>query len=163
MTTAFDDLLADNERYAEARPGEPAGQAGRRLAVVTCMDPRLDPLRMLGLGAGDAVVLRNAGGRVTDDVLAALTLARHLLGVDRILVVPHTKCRMAVPHPDALHDAVREAGGPDTHALSFLTAADQALALHDDLARLRSSPYLEGAKIAGYIYDVATGRLTPGE
>ena len=91
------------------------------LAVVTCMDSRIDPLRMLGLAPGDAKIVRNAGARVTDDVLRTLVLASYLLGVNRVMVVPHTDCRMTVDAEDDVHRAVAATGGPDTRSLSFLT------------------------------------------
>ena len=92
----FDDILAANRRYAEsfALAGlDP--RAARALGVLTCIDSRIEPLDMLGLAPGDAKILRNAGARVTDDVLRTLVLASYLLGVDRAMVVAHTKCRMA--------------------------------------------------------------------
>ena len=89
------------------------------------MDSRIDPLAMLGLAPGDAKILRNAGARVTDDVLRTLVLADHLLGVDRVMVVAHTNCRMASGTEDDVHAAIRATGGPDTRSISFLTTSDQ--------------------------------------
>src|SRR3954453_13309411 len=92
----FADVLAGNERHASAyRPAQREGRAAKGLALLTCMDSRIDPLAMLGLQAGDAKILRNAGARVTDDVLRTLVLATYLLGVHRVMVVAHTNCRMA--------------------------------------------------------------------
>ena len=96
MTDAFDDLLAANRR--SPRPSTSAGFDGvahAGVAIVTCMDSRIDPLRMLGLQPGDAKIFRNPGGRVTPQALEALVLGVHLLNVDRILVIPHTRCAMA--------------------------------------------------------------------
>jgi carbonic anhydrase len=123
------------------------------------MDSRIDPLRMLGLGPGDAKILRNAGARVTDDVLRTLVLARYLLGVDRVMVVAHTQCRMAGGGEDDVHQAIREAGGPDTRSITFLTTQDQEASLHTDVQRVRSWPYLENVVAGGFIYDLASGRL----
>src|ERR1700712_2179939 len=93
--SAFDDVLDGNARYAATfRDEGKAGRAARGLAVVTCMDSRIEPLQMLGMERGDAKILRNAGARVTDDVLRTLVLAVALLGVRRVLVVPHTDCGM---------------------------------------------------------------------
>ena len=126
MNGAFDDVLAANEAYAGGfQLGGLDGRAARGLAVLTCMDSRIEPLRMLGLEPGDAKILRNAGARVTDDVLRTLVLAMHLLGVDRFMVVAHTRCRMAAEEEGDVHEAVRRAGGPDTRSLAFLVARDQ--------------------------------------
>ena len=158
----FDDVLAANELYARDfdRGGlEPV--AARGLAILTCMDSRIDPLRMLGLSAGDAKILRNAGARVTEDVLRTLVLATHLLGVERVLVVPHTRCRMAQTTEEEIHAVILE-HGVDTRSLEFRTDPDQVGALRTDLRRIRSYPLLPaGLLVGGAIYDVATGRLAP--
>jgi carbonic anhydrase len=157
---AFDDVLAANEHYAETfrlAGLEPIAAAG--LAVLTCMDSRIEPLQMLGLEPGDAKILRNAGARVTDDVLRTLVLARYLLGVDRAMVIAHTKCRMAAETEEKVHAAVRASGGPDTHSLSFLVSPDQETSVRSDVEKVRASPYLEGLEVGGFVYDVDTGRL----
>jgi carbonic anhydrase len=117
---------------------------------------------MLGLAAGDAKILRNAGARVTDDVLRTLVLAAYLLGVDRVMIVQHTRCRMASGSEDDVHAAVAAAGGPDTRSLSFLTTQDQPAALRADVQRVLSWPYLAGrVRVGGFIYDLDTGLLNP--
>lgn len=136
----------------------PAG-AARGLAILTCIDSRLEPLAMLGLQPGDAKILRNAGGRVTADVLSTLVLATSLLGVERAMVIAHTNCRMAAVSEDDLHAAVHRAGGPDTRSLTFAVANDQAETLRADVQRVRSSPYLTHLHVGGFLYDVETGRL----
>ncbi len=157
---AFADVLAANEAYAARfRLAELEARAARGLGVLTCMDSRIDPLAMLGLAPGDAKILRNAGARVTDDVLRTLVLADHLLGVDRVMVVAHTKCRMAGGHEEDVHEEIRAAGGPDTRSIAFLTTDDQERALRDDLQRLRSWPYLDNVVVGGFLYDLDTGRL----
>src|SRR4029078_4039872 len=105
MPSPFDDVLQANQAFASsyADPHLP-GRAARGLAIVTCMDSRIDPLAMVGLQRGDAKILRNAGARVTDDVLRTLVLAVHLLGVERIMIVAHTACRMTKGHHDESHD-----------------------------------------------------------
>jgi carbonic anhydrase len=158
----FDDVLAANERYAAdfVDQGLP-GQAGKGLAVVTCMDSRIDPLKMLGLAKGDAKIMRNAGGRVTPDVLRTLALAVHLLGVQRILVVGHTDCRMSSATEEQVHAAIFEASGIDSRSLDFELIADQKLTIAKDVQRVRSWPYLpKGIDVGGFLYDVKTGRLT---
>jgi carbonic anhydrase len=158
---AFSDVLAANAAYAgdHASAGL-AGRAAKRLAVVTCMDTRIDPLLMLGLRPGDAKILRNGGGRVTDDVLTTLVVARHLLNVDRVMVIAHTDCRMHASSDAVIHEAIAAAGGPDTRSLSFGAVPDQEAAVRADVERVRADPYLDGIEAAGFVLDVETGRLT---
>ena len=127
---AFDDVLSANAAYARdfTDSGRP-GRAARRLAVVTCMDSRISPLAMLGLADGDAKILRNAGARVTDDVLRTLVLAVHLLDVDRVMVVAHTDCRMSSVTDAEVHQAIAETAGIDTRSLDFRTIPDQRATL----------------------------------
>ena len=156
----FADVLAANEAFAgSTRLSELEARAAKGLAVLTCMDSRIDPLGMLGLVPGDAKILRNAGARVTEDVLRTLVLAHYLLGVDRVMVVAHTSCRMAGGEEHDVHDAIRAAGGPDTRSISFLTTTDQEAALREDVQRIRSWPYLDATATGGFVYDLDTGRL----
>ena len=161
MTKGFEDLLAANRTYAARFTSAGLqGRAARGLAVVTCMDSRIEPLQMLGLSNGDAKILRNAGARVTDDVLRTLVLAVHLLGVDRVMVVAHTDCRMATVTDDQVHTAIREGAGIDTRSLEFRTMDDQEATLAGDVQRIRSSPYLpDGLPVLGCRYDVSTGQV----
>jgi len=157
---AFTDVLAANEQYAGAfRLADLEATAARGLGVLTCMDSRIDPLGMLGLVPGDAKILRNAGARVTDDVLRTLVLASHLLDVDRVMIVAHTNCRMSGAKEDEVHDAISAAGGPDTRSISFLTTLDQERSLRADVQRVRSSPYLGNVVVGAFMYDLETGRL----
>ena len=153
--------LAANAAYAEhfsLRGLEPL--AARGLALVTCMDSRIEPLPMLGLKPGDAKILRNAGARVTDDVLRTLILGASLLGVTRILVMPHTRCRMTAPDEATLHEAIREASGIDSRSLELRPSPDVRDTLRRDVQRVRSSPYLPAdLPVAGAVYDVDTGLL----
>ena len=104
----FDDILTANEAYAAGfEHADLEARAAKGLGVLTCMDSRIDPLAMLGLAPGDAKILRNAGARVTDDVLRTLVLADHLLGVNRVMIVAHTNCRMASGTEDDVHAAIR--------------------------------------------------------
>jgi len=159
--SAFEDVLSANAEYAASyNDAGIAGKAARGLAVVTCMDSRISPLEMLGLDKGDAKILRNAGARVTGDVLRTLVLAVHLLGVERVMVVPHTDCRMASATDEQVHEAIRQSAGTDTRSLRFETIADQHATLAADVQRIRSSPYLPSdLAVVGAIYDVRTGRL----
>ncbi|WP_026120487.1 beta-class carbonic anhydrase [Nocardiopsis potens] len=162
MSSAFDDVLSANADYAESfRLAGLEPVAARGIGLVTCMDSRLEPLDMLGLQPGDAKILRNAGARVTDDTLRTLVLAVYLLGVERVLVMPHTKCKMAsVSGDDEVHDLIRDRYGVDTRSLEFHTDDDQLGALRHDLERIRHHPLLpDGLPVAGALYDVDTGRL----
>jgi carbonic anhydrase len=156
----FADVMSANAEYASrfALADLPA-YAAKGLAVVTCMDSRIDPLGMLGLRPGDAKILRNAGARVTKDVLRTLVLARYLLGVDRIMIVEHTNCRMADGTEADVHAAIAAAGGPDTRSISFLTTQDQQAAIRTDVQRVRSWPYLVDVTVGGFLFDLATGTL----
>lgn len=149
-----------NQTYiATYQYGDLKGRALKGLAMLTCMDSRIDPLGMMGLSPGDAKILRNAGARVTDDVLRTLVLAVYLLGVTRIMIVAHTDCRMTVENEDAVHRAVADAGGPDTRSLSFMTTSDLRESLAQDVQKIRSSPYLGALAVGGFIYDLDSGRL----
>jgi carbonic anhydrase len=125
----------------------------RRLAIVTCMDARIDVFAVLGLQLGDAHVLRNAGGRVTDDVLRSLALSTHVLGVDTVIVMQHTKCGLA----GVTDEELRERTGAD---LGFFPIDDHAAALREDIDVLANTPYLSPLKvIEGRVYDVESGKL----
>jgi carbonic anhydrase len=158
----FADLLAANAAYAEefAESGFD-GVAHAGVAIVTCMDSRIVPLAILGLGHGDAKIFRNPGGRITDPALEALVLGVHLLGVDRILVVPHTRCAMASSSEDELHERVSDSAGVDVSWQRFHVVPDQLAALAEDVQRVRSHPLIpDRVKVGGFLYDVDTGLLT---
>jgi carbonic anhydrase len=160
---AFDDLLEANAEFAShfENSGLPA-RAARGLAVLTCMDSRIDPFSILGIGPGDAKVLRNAGGRVTEDVLRTLVLGAYLLDVTRVLVMPHTHCRMAESTEKDIHALIGTKFGVDTRSLEFRTTDDQVASLRHDLVRVHSYPLLpRSLKVGGAIFDVDTGRLAP--
>lgn len=157
----FADVLAANEVFADSFTDQHlSGVAKQGLAIITCMDSRIDPLAIMGMKAGDVKILRNAGARVTDDVLRTLVLATHLLGVRRVLVIPHTQCRMASATEEEIHALLTESAGMDTHSLEIRTVEDQEEALARDVRRIRALPYLPGdLAVGGAIYDVHTGRL----
>ncbi len=160
---AFSDLLSANKGFAANFKGSQlSGTAAKGLAIVTCMDSRISPLAVVGMQSGDAKILRNAGARVTEDVLRTLVLATYLLGVDRILVMPHTDCRMAQSNEEDIHGTILDQYGVDTRSLEFRTVLDQRKALETDLIRIRSYPLLRnGVVVAGAVYDVSTGVLEP--
>ena len=159
----FSDALSANKQFSSSfRHSELTGTARKGLAIVTCMDSRISPLAVVGMQAGDAKILRNAGARVTDDVLRTLVLASYLLGVSRVLVMPHTDCRMAIADEASIHTTIHEQFGVDTSSLEFRTVSNQRQALTEDVARIRSYPLLQkGVAVAGAIYDVSTGQLEP--
>ena len=158
----FDDLMAANAAYAETfGEGGFDGVAHAGVAVVTCMDSRIVPLEMLGLHQGDAKIFRNPGGRVTPQALEALVLGVHLLGVERILVVPHTRCAMASATEEELHRRVSESAGMDASWQPFHVVHDQIEALREDVLRVRSHPLIpDRVKVGGFVYDVDNGHLT---
>jgi len=159
----FDDLVLGNQEFRRGFSGSAlSGTARKGLAVITCMDSRISPLALVGMQPGDAKILRNAGARVTDDVLRTLVLATYLLGVNRILVMPHTDCRMANESESQLHETIEKQFGVDTRSVEFRTVENQRDALAYDVTRIRSYPLLQsGVVVGGAIYDVATGRLEP--
>jgi carbonic anhydrase len=130
------------------------------VAIVTCMDSRIDPLRMLGLKHGDAKIFRNPGGRVTSAALEALVLGVHLLGVERVLVVPHTRCAMTANSEADLRARIGESAGVDASWQSFGVIEDQVARLGEDVAKVRSHPLIpDTVKVGGFVYDVDTGLL----
>lgn len=158
----FDDLLAANRGFAETfELSGFDGVAHAGVAVVTCMDSRIDPLRMLGLKPGDAKIFRNPGGRVSEAALEALVLGVHLLGVERILIVPHTRCAVATYTEEQLRLLVGRSAGQDASWQSFHVIPDQAETLRADVAKVRSHPLVPNrVAVGGFIYDVDTGLLT---
>ena len=157
----FDDLLAANREFAETFDlGGFDGVAHAGVAVVTCMDSRIDPLRMLGLSHGDAKIFRNPGGRVTPAALEALVLGVHLLGVERVLVVPHTRCAVASSTEAELRERVAASAGVDASWQQFHVVSDQVQALREDVHKVRAHPLVPGTvDVGGFIYDVDTGLL----
>jgi carbonic anhydrase len=163
VSSDFDDILAANKEFAEGfrLEGLP-GVAGKGLAVVTCMDSRIDPLAVLGLQVGDAKVVRNPGGRVTEGAMEALVLAVHLLRADRIMVIPHTRCAMASATLEEVRRRVGESAGQDVSRQTFSMVADQRAALRDDVHKVQAHPLIpDSVKVGGFVYDVDTGLLDP--
>jgi len=161
--TDFADVLEANKEYAlKFSDSDLTGVARRGLAVVTCMDSRIDPLALLGMMPGDVKILRNAGARVTEDVLRTLVLANHLLGVNRVLVMPHTECRMASAEEEQVHEAIFAASGINSRGIEIRTSTDQLGALKTDVTRVRAYPLLSKTiVVGGAIFDVHSGLLMP--
>ena len=158
----FDDLLARNAEYqSRFRHGNFDGIAHAGVAMLTCMDSRIEPLGMLGLEIGDAKIIRTPGGRLTPDALIGAILGVHLLGVQRILVVPHTRCAMASGEDADIVAKARAATGEDLSDLRIGASPDQHARLVEDVTALREHPHVAGrAVVGGFLYDVDTGALT---
>jgi carbonic anhydrase len=159
---SFADVLNANSQHARHfQDSGLSGFARKGLAIVTCMDSRIDPLAVVGMNPGDVKILRNAGARVTDDVLRTLILATYLLGVERVLVMPHTDCRMAKGDEGDIHRLIAERSGVDTTSVRFATVSNQVAQLMDDVAAIRDYTLLPSSiVVAGAIYDVHSGSLT---
>ena len=156
MEHAFDDLLAHNRDFASDFDLQGFdGVAKSGVAMVTCMDSRIDPLGMIGLVPGDAKILRNPGCRATERTLVAL-----VLGVDRVLLVQHTRCAMASKSERELLVDISQAAGVDASWLDLGAIEHQRLSIIQDVHRVRSHPLIgERAQIGGFLYDVDTGLL----
>ena len=152
-----DEIRAANERYAaEFAKGDLSMPPGRKFAVVTCMDARLDPARFLGLAEGDAHVIRNAGGIVTDDALRSLVISHHLLGTEYAVVIGHTDCGMLTFTDAELRDRL----GPDAAGVDFHAFPDLEERVRQSVQAIRESPLLpDSFGASGYVYDVRSGRL----
>ncbi len=161
MPSDFDDLLFANAKFAETFDlAGFDGVAHSGVAVVTCMDSRIDPLRMLGLKPGDAKIFRNPGGHVTNAALEAMVLGVHLLCVERILIVPHTRCVLSMNSEAELRAQVTASSGQDAAWTSWNVVTDQVGALREDVARVRSHPLIpDRVPVGGFLYDVDTGLL----
>lgn len=157
----FDDLMAANKEFAaDFTLGGFDGVAHAGVAIVTCMDSRIDPLRMVGLKPGDAKIFRNPGGRVTDAALEALVLGVHLLGVERILIIPHTRCAMSSNTEREVQLRVGKSAGQDVTWHRFHVISDPIATLQEDVRRVQTHPLIpDHVKVGGFLYYVDTGLL----
>lgn len=158
--TATDELLQNNIHYADSfESGGLPGPPARRLAIVACMDARLDIFRILGLDEGDAHVIRNAGGVISEDVIRSLVISQRLLGTQEIVLVHHTDCGMLTFKDDALKDSIEaDTGIRPPFALEAFGDLEQDV--RQSIARIQASPFVPlKDRIRGFIYDCATGRL----
>jgi len=158
--TSTDELLTNNEAYAATfGQGDLPVPPARKVAVVACMDARLNVYGMLGLSEGDAHVIRNAGGVVTDDVIRSLAISQRLLGTEEIILIHHTGCGMLTFRDDEFRRAIQEETGikPEWAAEAF---DDLDADVRQSIARIKASPFIPGKDaIRGFIYEVETGRL----
>jgi carbonic anhydrase len=155
-----DDLIANNEAYAASfDKAELPMPPGKKVAVVACMDARLNVYGMLGLSEGDAHVIRNAGGVVTDDEIRSLAISQRLLGTEEIILIHHTDCGMLTFTDDALRAQIAaETGFKPPYALNAFD--DLAADVRAGIARIKADPHLlHHDRVRGFIFDVATGRL----
>ena len=154
-----DDLLANNARYTETFTGPLPLPPGKHVAIVACMDARLDVYRILGLNEGEAHVIRNAGGVVTDDEIRSLAISQRLLGTQEIILIHHTDCGMLTFTDDQFKKSIQDETGikPAWGAEAFLDIDED---VRQSIARIKASPFVPNKdSIRGFVFDVATGKL----
>jgi carbonic anhydrase len=159
--TAIDEVLAANEIYARSHElSHLTPRPARKLAILTCMDTRLS-IRTLGLKTGDAHIIRNAGGIVTDDALRSLLISHHLLGTEEIMIVNHTDCGLMQATEQDLRASIQNrAGTPSATPASFHVFQNLEENVRQQIQKLRSHPWIpRELPVRGFVYDVATGRL----
>ncbi|HLY85045.1 MAG TPA: carbonic anhydrase [Gaiellaceae bacterium] len=157
--SVVDEVTEANERYAATFANRGLQAAPRKkLAVVTCMDARLDPARFLGLAEGDAHVIRNAGGLVNEETIRSLVISRHRLGTEEALVIGHTDCGMLTITNTDLYERL----GPESEGIDFLPFSDVAESVRESVEKIRAHPLLpDSFGACGFVYDVETGRIEP--
>jgi carbonic anhydrase len=158
--TVTDELLANNAAYAAGfTKGELALPPAKHVAIVACMDARLDPAQVLGFAEGDAHVIRNAGGAVTDDAIRSLAISQRLLGTDEIILVHHTDCGMLTFSDEELKAQIAEETGVRPH-FAIETFSDLEADVHQSIARIKASPFIpKKDHVRGFVYEVETGKL----
>jgi carbonic anhydrase len=157
--SVVDEVTAANESYAAGfAKGDLPIPPGRKFAVVTCMDARLDPARFLGLEEGDAHVIRNAGGLVNDETIRSLVISHHLLGTEEAIVIGHKGCGMVTFTNADLHEKL----GPESENIDFQPFPDVAESVRRSVDTVRGNPLLpDSFGASGFVYDVETGRIEP--
>jgi carbonic anhydrase len=157
--SSTDDLLSNNARYAASfDKADLPMPPGKKVAVLACMDARLDPARALGLEEGDAHVIRNAGGVATEDAIRSLVISQRLLGTDEIVLIHHTNCGMETFTDDAVKDRIQaETGLRPSFALEAFPNADDDV--RQTAARIKASPFVPQKNIRGFVYEVESGKL----
>ena len=158
--SVIDELLVNNASYADTfTKGDVPLPPGRKLAIVACMDARLDPHRMLGLEEGDAHVIRNAGGVVSDDAIRSIVISQRLLGTTEIMLIHHTDCGMLTFRDDDVKDLIEaDTGLRPSFAFEAFGNLDQDV--RQSIARIKASPFVPNKDhIRGFVYNCATGQL----
>lgn len=161
--SAAQEFRKANETYAATfDKGDLPMPPARHVAVLTCMDARLDPARFLGLEIGDAHVIRNAGGRASDDAIRSLVISEQLLGTNEVVVIHHTDCGMLTFSNEDLRAKVKQDLHANADQVDFLPFKDLEQSVRDDVATIRNSPFIpDSVVVSGFIYDVRTGELLP--
>ena len=156
-----DELVEANEKFAAGfDQGGLAMPPARKVAVLACMDARLHPSKFLGLEIGDAHVIRNAGGRASDDAIRSLIISQRLLGTKEVLVIHHTDCGMLTFSNDQLREKLKAETGNDASKIDFLPFPELDRSVRDDVKRIKESPFVDkDVAVTGFVYDVNTGRL----
>lgn len=179
MSNTVNEVMAANNAYAESfDKGDLPMPPSRHFAILTCMDARLDPAKYAGLAEGDAHVIRNAGGRASDDAIRSLVISHKLLGTNEWFVIHHTDCGMetftndimadllsssldtATVDANGWHDTGAGPGSPEGRYINWLTISDNAQSVTEDVLRIKAHPLVPaGIPVYGYIYDCKTGKL----
>ena len=155
-----DELLKNNETYAERYEGAGGSpQPRKKVAILACMDARILPSKALGLHEGDAHIIRNAGGVVTDDAIRSLAISQHMLGTEEIILIQHTDCGLLKANDEEILGKLEEHAGerPPFHSHAF---DDLEKNVRDSVEQLKGSPFLLNAAVRGFVFDVETGALT---
>ena len=157
------EFIKANEAYAETfQKGHLPMPPARHVAVLTCMDARLHPARFLGLELGDAHVIRNAGGRASEDAIRSLVISQQLLGTNTVVVIHHTDCGMLTFSNADLRGKLKQELNADAEHIDFLPFKDLEQSVRDDVATIKNSPLIpKDVEVSGFIYDVKSGRLSP--
>ena len=164
MSNVLNEVLSANAAYARSfgSKGELALPPARHFAILTCMDARLDPARYAGLSEGDAHVIRNAGGRASDDAIRSLVISYKLLGTREFFVIHHTDCGMLTFSNQDLRDKLQQEFHASADNIDFLPFKDLEQSVRDDIATIKASPFIPSSiTVAGFIYDVHTGQIHP--
>jgi carbonic anhydrase len=161
--TVIQEFLKANEAYAASfHKGDLPLPPARKAVVLACMDARLDPARALGLEEGDAHVIRNAGGRASDDALRSLIISEQLLGTGTVVVIHHTDCGMLTFSNEDLRNKLQSEFNTSADDIDFLPFKDLEQSVRDDIATIKASPFIpETITVSGFIYDVHSGKLLP--
>jgi carbonic anhydrase len=152
-----------NKEFANKfRHGDKAMPPAQHLAVLTCMDARIHPEQALGCEIGDAHMIRNAGGRASDDAIRSLVISTTLLGTEEFAVIHHTDCGMLTFTNEDLRKKLADERGADASGIDFLPFGDLEQSVRDDVATIQASPLLpDGIEVTGWVYDVKTGKISP--
>jgi carbonic anhydrase len=155
-------MLTANQAFQQSfHDGDKPMPPARKVAIVTCMDARIHPEKALGLDIGDAHMIRNAGGRASDDALRSLVISSHLLGTTEFAVIHHTDCGMVTFTNDDLQAKLHDETGADASHIDFLPFPDLEQSVRDDVSAILASPFIDDSiPVSGYIYDVHTGAIT---